>query len=457
MPRLTVAGINRYRPSRKRREIRDSAVRGLYLVIHPTGAKSFVLRFCRPDGTPAKLTLGPLDLTGAEIADEPILGQPLTLGAAHALATRVHRLRALGRDVIGDYQALKQQHRVQAEHGAATAFPVIVRQFIREHAQPKTRRWRDTARLLGLYYPKDGSEPTVIKGSLCERWASKPITAIVGDDIHAVVDDTRRTGVPGLERRKSQGLADGQGRSMFAALSGVFSWCLKERRIATNPCTGIKAPSPPTQRDRVLDKAEIAAFWRATDKVGEPISQLLKLLLLTGARRDEVRLMRRSEITTDADGLVTWNIPGARAKNKLPHVVPLSAQALALLKSVKRVSGDYVFTLNGKLAIGFGSHRKAALDAAMQPTTPWVVHDLRRTAATGMAEIGIAPHIVEAVLNHVSGHKASVAGIYNKAEYASEKATALARWAVHVQGIASGKDTEAEKVVPLTAKRRGRK
>ncbi len=452
MPRLTPAGIARYRPTSKRREVRDSAVRGLYLVIHPTGAKSFVLRFCRPSGQPAKLTLGPLDLTGAEIPEEPVIGQPLTLGAAHALATKVHRQRALGRDVIADYQALRQQHRLQVEQGAASAYPALARQFITEHAQPKTRRWREAARLLGLNYPADGGEPTVIKGSLCERWATKPISAIIGDDIHIAVDDTRRRGVPGLERRKSEGLANAQGRAMLAALSALFGWCLKERRIATNPCTGISAPSPPVKRDRVLTAAEIKAFWTAADSTGEPVSQLLKTLLLTGARLNEVRCMRRSELSADGS---LWEIPSSRTKNKRTHQLPLPAQAQALIKSVKRISGsDLVFTLDGKAAVSLGSYRKHQLDAVMN-IPAWTIHDLRRTCATQMAEIGISPHIVEAVLNHVSGHKASVAGIYNKAQYASEKASALERWAAHVESIVSGKP--AENVLPLTAKRRGRK
>jgi integrase len=455
MPRLTAAGIARYRPTAKRREIRDSAVRGLYLVIHPTGAKSFVLRFCRPSGQPAKLTLGPLDLTGAEIPDEPVIGQPLTLGAAHSLATKVHRQRALGRDVIADYHALRQQHRLQTEQGAASAFPVLVRQFIAEHAQPKTRRWREAGRLLGMNYPADGGEPSVIRDGLCERWATKPITTISGDDIHAVVDETRRRGVPGLERRKTQGLADAQGRQMLATLSTLFGWCLKERRVANNPCTGIKAPQAPATRDRVLSAPEISAFWRASGEAGEPVSQLLKLLLLTGVRLNEARCMTRSELSGDG----TWLIPAARTKNKKAHVLPLSAQAQALIKSVKRISSsDLVFTLDGKSPIGFGSARKHSLDAAMRPAKPWVVHDLRRTAATGMAEIGTAPHIIEAVLNHVSGAKSGVAGVYNRAAYGPEKKAALEKWATHIEAIVTGKAEAAANVITLAAgKKRGRK
>jgi integrase len=455
MPRLTPAGIARYRPTRKRREIRDSAVRGLYLVIHPTGSKSFVLRFCRPSGQPAKLTLGTLDLTGAEISDEPVIGQPLTLGAAHALATKVHRQRALGRDVIADYQVLKHQHRVQAEQGAANAFPVLVRQFIAEHAQPKTRRWRETARLLGLHYAKDGGAPTVIPNGLCDRWAAQPIAAISGDDIHRVVDDTRRRGVPGLVRHKSQGeLADGQGRQMLATLSTLFSWVLKERRVSTNPCANIKPPRAPQQRDRVLSAAEMKAFWTAADSVGEPVTQLLKFLLLTGCRRDEARCMRRSELSADGS---LWELPSTRTKNKRVHQLPLPKLAQDIIKSVRRISGsDFIFTKNGRVPVRFNSYCKRPLDAVMQPTTPWVIHDLRRTAATGMAEIGISPHIVEAVLNHVSGSKSGVAGIYNRAQHKDAKADALEAWAAHVESIVTGKPAEDKKVVNF-ARKRGRK
>ena len=114
--------------------------------------------------------------------------------------------------------------------------------------------------------------------------------------------------------------------------------------------------------------------------------------------------------------------------------------ARTILAGAKRVEGcAYVFSNNGKSPLSWWTEIKGRLDAAMKPAVPWVLHDLRRTAATGMAELGIAPHIVEAVLNHVSGAKAGVAGVYNRAAYAPEKKAALERWASHVAGIVSGK------------------
>ena len=138
--------------------------------------------------------------------------------------------------------------------------------------------------------------------------------------------------------------------------------------------------------------------------------------------------MRRAELDFDRD---IWSLPGARTKNKLAHTIPLARQVREILE---RQNGDPLF--------GTGGFRdwwraKVALNAKLN-LPPWTVHDLRRTAVTGMAEIGIAPHIVEAVVNHVSGHKGGVAGVYNKAKYSTEKQIALQRWADHVERLVSG-------------------
>ena len=158
---LTDAAVRKYRPSKKRREIRDSLSQGLYLVIQPSGSLSWAMRFRRPDGSPGKLTLGPVDLSRKEAQSEPVLGAPLTLAAARALASEVHRQRAMGRDVITDYVAKKQRLRVESQEAIANSFGALAPQFIGDYAQPKTRRWRATARMLGLRYAKDGGEPEI--------------------------------------------------------------------------------------------------------------------------------------------------------------------------------------------------------------------------------------------------------------------------------------------------------
>ena len=145
------------------------------------------MRFRNVNGAPAKLTLGSVDLSGKEFEGIPVIGQQLTLAAARLLAAEKLRARAMGNDVFADHAAAKRRRRAQHEQAAANTFGGLARQFIDEHAQRKTRRWRQTARVLGLMYPLDGTAPNVIKGGLAARWADKPVTAIDGHDIYALV------------------------------------------------------------------------------------------------------------------------------------------------------------------------------------------------------------------------------------------------------------------------------
>ena len=441
---LTAVAVKNYRPGKERREIRDGGCAGLHLVIQPqpSGAKSWALRFRRPSGKPAKLTLGPVDLSGSEVASQPVLGMPLTLASARRLAADIHHQRATGRDVVADHEAAKRRRRFEQETRDATIFDAAARDFIEGHAKKKTRRWQEQARMLGLRPTAEGLE--VIRGGLVERWRDKPVTEIDGHDVFGVVDETRRTGVPGLERR-SDGPTEPRARAMFACLSKMFSWLLQRRRVDKNPCAGVHRPDAPMARDRVLTDAEVVKFWWAADSERKEFSALLKILLLTGSRLSEVAGMLRAELSEDYS---TWNIPGGRTKNRRPHLVPLSPLVRKLIADItedRALDGQLVFSTSGDKPISGWSKIKKRLDRKMA-IPPWRLHDLRRTAATGMAELGIAPHIVEAALNHVSGAKAGVAGTYNRAAYASEKKAALDKWASHVEDQTSRRE---DKVVSM--------
>jgi integrase len=297
--------------------------------------------------------------------------------------------------------------------------------------------------MLGLRYAPDGSGPTVIKGGLAERWSDRPVTKIHPHDIWAVVDEARRLGVPGLERR-AIGRTDPLGRVMLACLSSFFGCLKKNRRTERNPCADIDRPDASPPRDRVLTETEIVRFWHACDKVGEPIGQVLKLLLLTGCRRTELAGMRRHELGDDG----TFVIPSSRTKNKRPHVVPLPPLARTIIASVKPVASPvgYVFTTSGKSPVGGWSTIKNKLDAAMGNPPAWRLHDLRRTFVTGLADLGIRPDVIEMAVNHASGLRGGIAGVYNKSELLPERRAALERWATHVEGLVAGKRT---KVVPM--------
>src|SRR5262249_28421941 len=149
-------------------------------------------------------------------------------------------------------------------------------------------------------------------------------------------------------------------------------------------------------RDRVLTPAEIKALWHALDTVGGPVCDAIRLLLLTGQRRSEVARMTWREIEGD-----TWQLPKERTKNARAHTVPLSQQALAVIKAQPKI-GEYVFSTGTKAVANF-SRTKSEIDAIMKPERPWVVHDLRRTVATNLQKLNVPIHVTEAVLNHRTG------------------------------------------------------
>jgi integrase len=441
---LTAAAVAKLRPGNDRREIPDGACPGLYLVVQPSGAKSWALRFRRPSGKPAKLVLGSVYATADKEPDiAPSIGGHLTLAAAHRLVTELRHKIAQGRDPAAMHLAEKQHRRVAAIEAAKNTFAAAAKDWIAEDASQNTRGWHEQARLLGC----EPETLAFIPKGLAERWAERPVIEIDGHDIYAIVDETRRLGAPGLKRR-SDGPTESRARAMLSCLSTMFDWLVRKRRVVVNPCAGVPRPETPKARDRVLSKDEIVKFWVAAGAAESRFAAALKLLLLTGCRLNEVCGMRDGELREDG---TVWEIPGTRTKNHKPHVVPLPPLARDIIAGVHRIDGtDLVFANpTRKTPLSGWSRVKKQLDAAMR-APPWVLHDARRTAATGMAELGIAPHIVEAALNHISGAKAGVAGTYNRAAYAEEKKAALERWAAHIAGLVEGRPVN---VTPMRVKR----
>jgi integrase len=235
-----------------------------------------------------------------------------------------------------------------------------------------------------------------------------------------------------------------------ASLSAMWTWALKSGLIdGDNVVTYTIKPGVEKQRERVLTDAELALIWHATAGAHHH-SNIVRLLLLTGCRREEVANMAWSEINGDM-----WTLPRARSKNHLPHEVALGALALGQLPA-KRDKRDLVFG-DGEGGFSGWSQCKARLDARIQkarveafkeahgrppaddelPPIHWVLHDLRRTLSTWLSEHEVEPHIVEAVLNHTSGAaKSGVAGVYNKATYRGPKRDALAKWEAHIRELA---------------------
>jgi integrase len=272
----------------------------------------------------------------------------------------------------------------------------------------------------------------------CSRHLNKDWKALHRFAVHDITTDMVADGLKDIEKASGPVTRN----RCRATLSAMFAWALGERfskQLRTNPVIGTLKTEENGPRDRVLSDAELAKIWRAAPD--NAYGRVVKLLMLTGQRRDEIGALRWSEIDTKARLIA---LPAARTKNGREHLLPLSDAAMEVLETCPRYR-DLVFGV-GPNGLGAWSKSKAALDTVCGVKN-WTVHDLRRTAATGMADIGVQPHIIEAVLNHVSGHKAGVAGIYNRSTYANEKRAALDAWAGHLRVILA--QAEGANVVKL--------
>ena len=415
---LTSIGIEALRAKAKRQEIRDLGAPGLYLIVQPSGHKGFAMRLTRPDGRIAKLTLGPFD-PSSDAEREPEIGKPLTLAAARRLAADVGHQRAMGRDVMKSVEVTR----------VADTFASSVKDFIKGHAKPKTRGWRGTAKLLGL-----SAEGEVIKGGLVDRWANRPLAEIGSGDIYNVVEEARQRGVPGMAA-KGEGPSENAGQTSPLRFVEVL----------------LLAP-PPSQDRGQSSRVRSSSRSRSDARPGSDRCRGRQVLESRGRGADVRSLV---EVAL-ADGMQvergSRDAPRRDRRRALDHPRIADQEQEALRRpaaadgaGLDRVEEDGLRVHDHRAVAAFrlveaeeqigrgDGRRRAALAVAR----------LRRTTATGMADIGVLPHVVEACLNHVSGARAGIAGTYNRALYAEEKKAALARWSAHVAGLVAGN------VVPL--------
>jgi integrase len=441
--KLTTVAVRNAKPDPAcRREIPDAGS-GLYLVVQPGGSKGWALRY-RSQGKPVKLTLGPvllLEVGEREPEGDPEVGRPLTLRAARDLASTLLRKVARGED-----PAAKKRLSRAAAREARDDFETVTADFVARYVRPNNRASsaKETERLL--------------RTKVLPAWRGRKIGDIRRRDIIELLDDIAEAGAPFSANRT------------LAAVRRLFNWCIERDILAANPCAGVRPPVQEVSRDRVLSDEELALIWRAAGELGEPFGPFVKLLILTAQRRDEVAGMRWSEVDL-AKRL--WALPRERVKNDTAHEVPLSTQAIAVLNGLTRLAGepDYVLTTgfgrasasdqaNSQLVpISGFSKAKRKLDEAVlrirqqdaaesgdvtaevKSLANWRFHDLRRTATSGMARLGVEVAVVEKILNHTSGTFAGVVGVYQRHSFASEKRSALQRWAEHVErGLAPPRD-----------------
>jgi integrase len=369
---LTDAAIQRFRaPTKGQAEIFDLGYPGLALRMGNGGAKSFVL-FHRANGKLTRTTLG--------------RWPRVTLSDARNAWRRVAE---------GKAPTVEQESNGEL-------FASVAEQWLRLDCAPrhKASSLKVTER--------------IVDHDLLPALGQRHIDQITRRDIASLID--------GVVAR-----APAKARGVHAALHRLLRWSVGRGIITSNPMEGMETPGKPSSRERVLTDAELASVLQACEG---PHGNAVRLLILTGARREEVAQLKWSEIEGDA-----IHLTNSRSKNGQAHIIPLSAPASELLASLPRIAdSEFVFTVDGAKPIGAWSHAKRKLDAA-SGVKNWVIHDTRRTVATGLQKLGVGLQTVEAVLGHTSGSRAGVVGVYQRHDFAAEKAAALESWGKHVMTL----------------------
>lgn len=460
--KLTDGAVDALQPGAKDLYVWDSALPRFGLRVTPAGARIYLVQY-RAKGSPG----------------EPPKTRRITIGQHGGDLWNVTKARAaarkllapvdLGRDPFADREAnraAEQQARLAAEAAITAAdleaeirqrdsFANVTARFVALKAK-NNRSWAETERLL-LFGQAKAADPTK-RGSgrphasdgygPMSAWSDRHVAEIRRADVADLVDQIGK---------RSPAVA----RATYAALRGLFAWCLERDLIETSPCDGFKAPARPKARERVLSDNELRLIWDACAGLGQPFGPIIQLLMLTGQRRAEVAGMGWAELDLTAS---TWRIPGDRTKNGKAHELDLCPEALAILEGLTKV-GPLVFPARGEgAARGFSAtkrrldelvdtlrHKEAVeRDVQVQEVMPWRLHDLRRTAATGMAALGFPPHVVERVLNHVSNTQSGLVGVYQRHEYRQERKAASLTWGAHVASIVAG-EAPASNVVSIRA------
>ena len=403
---LTTRAVDAIKPDPSRRiEVPDAAMAGLYLVVQPTGAKGWALRY-RFAGRPVKLTLGRW----------PAMG----LAAARAAASEAVDTARHGTDPAAAKASTKAARR-EAQLTGRDKVATLVEQFDKRH----------------LAALKSGTHARrFLDRFVVPAWGERDVSTITRRDVLDLLDGIADSGRAVTANR------------VLAHARKFFGWCVERDILTASPAVGIKSPAKEASRDRVLTDDEVRWLWQACGRVGQPWGAMARLLLLTGQRLNEVAQMSDGELQAGV-----WHLAASRVKNARAHDVPLSPAARDVLAGVERIKGSasFVFTTSGDAPVQ-GFHRaRARLAAAMEAVASeergepvdiphWGFHDLRRTAATGLARLGTPVRVTEAILNHVSGSGGGIVAVYQRHDYAKEKAGALEAWGRCLTVLVEGKD-----------------
>lgn len=403
--RITKTSIDHTQPGAKDQLFWDDRLPGFGIKVTPKGSKVFVYQYrLGGRGSPVRrYTIGKFGPITADQARREC--EKLSLQVAQGI----------------DPQRVKTD---TARIAVELAFAAYVLRF---HAEYLAMSWpsshRETLSLLRRY-----AIPVL---------GTKPLPEITRKDITAAVARARGKVATA--------------RLLFAALRKMMKWAVNQGDIERSPMEGMEPPVKALSRERVLSDAELRLVWLASGSLGYPFAHTVRLLILTGARREEVTSLDWSELSRED---AVWTLPSSRSKNGVAARQPLSSLAMTELDTVAGCDDGWpkdglLFTTTGTTPISGHSRAKARLDRAIAEIatkegvaspTQWRLHDIRRTVATGLQRLGVRFEVTEAVLNHVSGARGGVAGVYQRHDWADEKRAALQAWAEHIEHLLAGAD-----------------
>lgn len=375
---LTAKTIDALKPREKRYEVRDASLPGFAVRVSTNGQRTFTQKF-RLGLKQGRHKLG--------------VYPRISLAEARNKAIEVLRLVDEGIDPATTRRQLDMR------------VCEVCAQFIEQYAKPRNRSYREAERILQREFVSAYGEMDIRKIKRC--------------DLLALMDAANARG------------SKYQANRIHAHLRKLMNWCVERSIIDLSPLNGVSAPSVETKRRRILTDDEVTRVLEASAKLTYPYRYVAPMLLATAQRRSEVANMRWSEVDLKSR---TWTLPAERSKNGEEHAVPLNAMAIHMLDEIPRFEeSDLVFTTNGKIPINGFSKFLTRLQAA-SGTSDWRFHDLRRTAASGMAKEKVEPHVISKVLNHTSATN-SVTWIYIRHQFYDEKRAALDTWGKHLETL----------------------
>jgi integrase len=401
--KLTQLAVDHLKPLGERVDYWDTQLPGFGVRVSEAGRKTWIAMY-RADGKSVRETLGTVALI-PNVAD------------ARARARESMQKAREGVNPVEQRRGAARAAEIAAERAPASTFAAVADRYMKiHHIEKKTR----------LATAKETSR--VIEHDVKPKWGARPIAEITRKDIDELLDGIAGRG------------AWVQANRTLAQLKTLFRWALGKDLIADDPTARVSRRVKETARDRVLSDDEIRWFWSGREAAGWPFGPLFQLLLLTAQRRDEVGSLEWNEVNLEKQ---LWTIPRERTKNDRAHEAHFSALTVEIIEGLPKVgsAGRLVFSTNGARPVSGFSRAKAALDRRMAelagatPIAGWILHDLRRTATTEMAKLNILPHVVDRILNHVSGTIRGVAAVYNRYGYLNERKAALDAWGKHIEGL----------------------